>query len=89
MEFKEYDISMESYRDYNFEYVDAKGERLTRNYRIVNPKKLFIKYEDGLEVGTTHRVVDSKGKCHLPPASGFKGCVISFENFDKEKEFTF
>ncbi len=72
---QEYDISTEEWREYDF------GGRV---YRINNPKRLFIR-----EGGTTHRVVDSEDIVHCPPAPGFKGCVLRWQNFDKEEPVNF
>lgn len=74
-ELKEFDISSEMYREYDW------GGRV---YRIDNPKKLFIRFG-----GTTHRVVDAFGVAHCVPSVGIMGCVLRWctDNEDKPVNF--
>jgi hypothetical protein len=62
---KQYDISSEAWREYDFS---------GRVYRIENPKTLYIR-----EGGTTHRVVDADGITHCIPAPGVDGCVLRWK----------
>ena len=85
MSLKEFDISHELWREYDFfgGIKDSTGE-IMRIYRINNPQKLFIR--DG---GKTHRVVDDKGVAHCVPTVGFLGCVLRWKNPDGEKPVNF
>lgn len=62
---KEYDISCEEYREYEF------GGTI---YKISNPKTLF--YRDG---GSTHRVVDMDNIVHCVPSVGVNGCILRWK----------
>lgn len=85
MSLKEFDISHELWREYDFfgGIKDSTGE-IMRIYRINDPQKLFIR--DG---GKTHRVVDNKGVAHCVPTVGFLGCVLRWKNPDGEKLVNF
>lgn len=66
------DLSNEEWREYDWEYLDTRGQLTRRIYRIVKPQRLY--YRRG---GTTHRVVDTIGQVvHLVPAPGHLGCVL-------------
>jgi hypothetical protein len=67
-ELKEFDITCEAYREYDF------GGRI---YRIDNPVKLFFRTG-----GATHRIVDGDGVVHCLPAPGEKGCVLRWQDKD-------
>lgn len=62
---KEYDLTDEQYREYDF------GGRI---YRIDNPVALY--YSSG---ATTHRVLDREGVIHCPPTVGKDGCVLRWK----------
>ena len=66
---KEFDISNEAYREYD--YPGRMGEDA---YRIVNPVTLY--YYKG---ATTRRVVDQAGVTHCVPAPGFNGCALRWK----------
>jgi len=76
---KEYDISKESWREYEFGPMDNRVI-----YRINNPVTLLLRRtlnDDGtVEFGTTHRVVDKDGVVHCVPEVGLQGCVLRWEN---------
>lgn len=72
---KEFPLTTEAYREYDFE---------GRVYRINNPVTLFIR-----SGGTTHRVVDSDGVVHCPPAPGQYGCVLRWKNKDPSTPVNF
>lgn len=72
---KEYDISTERWREYDF------GGRV---YRINKPKTLFLRL-----AGTTHRVLDFDGIVHCVPTVGVQGCVLRWENYDPDKPVNF
>lgn len=74
-ELLEFDLSKECWREYDFN---------GRVYRINSPMKLFLKKN-----GKTHRVVDSMGVVHCLPIPGEYGCVIRWENEDKDKPVNF
>lgn len=76
---KEFDISHEIWREYDFT-----GGGVHRIYRIENPKLLFIR-----EGGSTHRIVDANGVTHLCPGPGFRGCIIRWKNPPGEKPVNF
>jgi len=63
---KQFDISIEEYREYDF------GGRV---YRIHHPVTLY--YRVG---GTTHRVVDNLGVAHCVPSPGVNGCVLRWKS---------
>lgn len=63
---KEYDLTKEEWREYDFN---------GRVYRIDNPISLYLRVN-----GTTHRVVDNKGIAHCVPAPGQHGCVLRWLN---------
>lgn len=65
---KEYDITAELYREYDF------GGRV---YRIDLPSKLYMR-----KGGTTHRVLDSAGVVHCVPIPGEQGCALRWKNKD-------
>lgn len=72
---REYDISDEEWREYDFG---------GRTYRIDKPVKLFLRVG-----GTTHRVVDSEGVVHCAPTVGQDGCVLRWKNFDTDEPVQF
>ena len=72
---KEFDISKELWREYDFQ---------GRVYRINNPVTLYLR-----NGGTTHRVVDTDGIAHCVPTVGQLGCVLRWENKDKSKPVNF
>ena len=72
---REYDISTEAWREYDF------GGRI---YRIEKPQKLFLRVG-----GTTHRVVDKDGVVHCLPTVGQGDCVLRWQNFDTEVPVNF
>ena len=74
-ELKEFDISHEMWREYDFE---------GRVYRINKPIKLMFRPS-----GSTHRVVDSVGVVHCVPVSGSHGCVLRWKNPEGEKPVNF
>jgi hypothetical protein len=65
---EQFDLSTESYREYDF------GGRV---YQIENPRALYFR-----KGGTTHRVVDSAGVVHCLPAPGYRRCVLRWKNKD-------
>jgi hypothetical protein len=69
------DITTELYREYDF------GGRV---YRIDFPVTLY--YREG---GTTHRVVDGKGVAHCVPIPGAFGCVLRWQNKNKDNPVEF
>ena len=79
----ELDISKEMWREYEWIF-ELSGEHEKMVYRINEPQKLFIR-----PGGSTHRVVDSDGVSHCLPSVGVFGCVLRWENFDKEKPVNF
>lgn len=78
MNLKEYDISTEAWREYDW---PARGGS---PYRINNPKELFIR-----PGGTTHRVVDGDGIVHCVPSVGVQGCVLRWQNHDSRRPVNF
>lgn len=84
---KEFDISKELWREYDFVTLAPGGKEIHRIYHIDNPVKLFIYPKE--ETKTTHRVVDIDGVAHCPPTVGFAGCVVRWKNKDKEKPVNF
>jgi hypothetical protein len=82
-ELKEYSLTEELWREYDFSFNGA-----TRTYRIDNPVKLFLR-KTGNDSGTTHRVLDSEGIVHCVPAPGVWGCVLRWQNKDPNKPVTF
>lgn len=72
---KQFDISHEQYREYDFE---------GRVYRINNPKTLFVR-----PGGSTHRAVDADGVAHCVPVPGDHGCVLRWKNFDSSNPVNF
>jgi hypothetical protein len=85
VELKEYDISHELWREYEF-YAGVKNSNgeVMRIYRINKPKKLYIRPN-----GITHRVVDEDGIAHCVPTVGFMGCVLRWQNPAGEKPVNF
>jgi hypothetical protein len=75
MALQEYDISKESWREY-----DWSG----RVYRIDAPVQLFLR-----PGGSTHRVVDDKGVVHCVPSVGVMGCVLRWVNKDVDNPVNF
>ncbi len=67
-ELKDYDISKELWREYDWD---------GRVYRIDKPLRLYIR-----PGGTTHRVVDGDGVVHCVPSVGVMGCVLRWRNAD-------
>lgn len=74
---KEHDITTEAWREY-----DIPGRE--EPYRINNPKTLYVRPN-----GTTHRVVDSEDVVHCVPIPGSLGCVLRWQNFDKDNPVEF
>lgn len=72
---KEFDITTEAWREYDF------GGRV---YRIDNPQKLIIR--DG---GTTHRIVTADNVAHCVPVPGEKGCVLRWKGRDGGPDVSF
>lgn len=72
---KEYDISVEQWREYDFN---------NRIYRIDNPTKLYL-----YSGGSTHRVLDKDGLVHCVPAPGNAGCVLRWKAKDETKPVAF
>jgi hypothetical protein len=77
-EFRDFDISMEEYREYDF------GGRV---YRIDNPVKLVFCYRPHADRGAghsiqgdCHRIVDVDGVVHCVPRPGIDGCVLRWKN---------
>ena len=88
---KEYSLSEELYREYEWEYNqpvtvdDTKMyEVFLRRYRIDNPSKLFLR-----EGGTTHRVIDDNNIAHCVPAPGHMGCVLRWATKDSNNPVQF
>lgn len=72
---KTFDISDESWREYDF------GGRV---YKIDLPETLYLS-----ESGTTHRVLDSKGIVHCVPAPGHLGCALRWKPVDPDNPVQF
>lgn len=73
--FKEFDLTKESYREYDF---------VGRVYRIIGPVRLY--YKPG---ATTHRVLDYDGIVHCVPAPGERGCVVRWKPGDAKDPVQF
>jgi len=80
-ELKEYDISKELWREYDW-VINETGQRTV--VRINKPQKLFL-----YSGCTTHRVVDSEGIVHCLPSVGLMGCVLRWFNSDLNKPCNF
>ncbi len=74
-ELKEFDLTSEEYREYDF---------AGRVYRIDHPQRLFLR-----SGGTTHRVVDATGVVHCVPGVGFMGCILRWKNIDPDNPVNF
>lgn len=70
-ELQRFDLTAEVWREY--EFIDDRGG--LRVYHIDNPLALY--WKDG---STTHRIEDSNGVVHCPPAPGHDGCVLRWLN---------
>ena len=85
---KEYDLTPELYREYEFGPV---GNRTI--YRIDNPVTLYLYRKidsTGRKIfGTTHRVLDSEGIAHCVPGVGLQGCVLRWKTKDSANPVTF
>jgi len=72
----EFDLRTEAWREYDFG---------GRTYRIDNPLKLFIRRGSG----TTHRILDKNNVVHCVPTVGQNGCVLRWQNKDKNQPCEF
>ena len=84
---KEYDISKELWREYDF------GGRI---YRIDNPTKLIFYYRQSdfaplgfAQQSDTHRIIDSNNVVHCVPRPGIDGCVLRWQNKNNSKPVNF